>query len=103
MPRITVAADVGLSYNNNAPTVLLSYDTLKRESLPSTSHRPLGELATEQAIHYGCHDAITFRLPKSLGVCLRTQALVNQCETSSVIRVLLQEALENRQIDWRMP
>ena len=95
-----MAADVGWSYSCVTPTIYLSYDTLKREALPSTSHRPFGELATEQAVHCGCHDLLTFRLPKPLGVTLRTQALINQCETSSVIRVLLQEALEARGIDW---
>ena len=68
--------------------------------MPPTSHRPFGDLAIEQALHYGCHDVITFRLPKPLGICLRTQGLTNKCETSSVIRVLLQEALEARGINW---
>ena len=72
----------------------------ERQALPSTSHHPLGELALEQALKYGCHDTITFRLPKPMGVCIRSQALVNEIEISSVVRVLLQEALEARSINW---
>lgn len=74
--------------------------SFERRALPPTSHPSLGELALEQALKYGCHDSITFRLPKPLGVCIRTQALINEIEISSVIRVLLQEALEARGINW---
>ena len=51
-------------------------------------------------VNTGLHDVITFRLPKPMAVTLRSRALVEKVETSTLIRVLVAEALAERGIDW---
>ena len=51
-------------------------------------------------VNVGLHDVITFRLPKPMAVTLRSRALVEKVETSTLIRVLVAEALAERGIDW---
>ena len=51
-------------------------------------------------VNIGLHDVISFRLPKPMAVTLRSRALVEKVEASTLIRVLVAEALAARGIDW---
>ena len=43
-----------------------------------------------------CVEVIGFRASKRMAVCLKANALIEGCEVSSLVRALLDEALEAR-------
>ena len=60
---------------------------------------PLREKLTELPYREPCVDVITFRATKRMAVCLRANALLEGCEVSSLVRVLVDEALAARGIE----
>lgn len=60
----------------------------------------ISQKGVQQAISYGLNDRVHARLPKPLAVCLRSKALAEKTDTSTLVRVLLTEALEARGINW---
>ena len=72
----------------------LCYSVLK------TTKPSISEVANAMTVNIGLHDNIHFRLPKPMAVCLRTRALMEKVETSTLVRVLVAEALEARGVNW---
>ena len=57
---------------------------------------PLREKVVQVSLREPCVEFIGFRASKRMAVCLKANALMEGCEISSLVRALLDEALEAR-------